>query len=111
MSSVCTGSVTPSTIVGMTSDAASLPTNATPRAFIHGAIDAWNPAALRPTGHGPSFVAARPAAGAQQHRIAWSDLDAGLLLPRLDIFLIDRRCPAPDTARPSGAGCRAGCRA
>ena len=55
MSSVCTGRFTPSTIDGVTSDAASLPTIATPRALMKGMIEAWKPAALRPTGHGPTF--------------------------------------------------------
>ena len=72
MNSVCTGRLTPSTRVGVTSDAASLPTIATPRALIHGAIEAWKPAALRPTGHGPT--AARRAHRPVRSRIA-SPLD------------------------------------
>ena len=55
ISSVCTGRFTPATIVGVTSDAASLPTIATPRALMNGMIEAWKPAALRPTAHGPTF--------------------------------------------------------
>ena len=46
MSIVCTGCVTPSTNDGITSVAASLPTNATPRSLIHGRTEACSPALL-----------------------------------------------------------------
>ena len=89
-----------------TSAAASLPRNATPRALIHGATDAWKPAALWPTFHGPSLSrrAQRPVRSSSAS--PGRDLDAGLLLPRFEVFDDRSRCPARDTAGPSAAGCR-----
>ena len=49
------GRAIPSTSDGVTSCAASLPRNETPRSLSHGATDACRPAALRAMGHGPSF--------------------------------------------------------
>ena len=66
IASVWTGSAIPSTsdgvvlrIVGSRKE--------TPRAFSHGATDAWYPASFWPTGHAQAFR--RPSAGAQEDRI------------------------------------------
>ena len=55
MARVCTGRLMPSTSDGVTSWASSLPRNETPRAFSHGATDAWYPASFCGTFHGPIF--------------------------------------------------------
>ena len=90
INSVCTGKSTPSTIDGVTSEAASLPTIATPRALMNGddrGMESGGAAADRPR---PDLVAARPSARAQQDRVTGLNLHARPLLPRFDILLIDR---------------------
>ena len=91
IASVWTGRVMPSTSDGVTSCASSLPRNddaallqpGRDRGVVAGFVLADVPR--------PELRAPRPAAGAQEDRVARTDLDAGLLLPGLEVFDEDRR--------------------